>query len=117
MSGKVKLVKTLAKQLKKRLKNSNSTDNMSNSGPIDNAINRGVYNRELRTYHGSKGSQGDKISNNLLERPQAGSKGTLGPGKKGYRNENNDYYLKNHLKVVTKKDGRRVVEDRKKNIY
>jgi hypothetical protein len=77
MSVKGRLAKKLALAVKKRLKSYNSTDNMSSSGPIDNAINRGMYNRPLRTYHGKSGGKGDMIPDNLLDRPKAGSRGIL----------------------------------------
>jgi len=77
MSVKGKLAKKLASAVKKRLKSYNSTDNMSSSGPIDNSINRGMYNRPLGTYHGKSGGKGDMIPDNLLDRPKAGSRGIL----------------------------------------
>lgn len=77
MGVKGKLAKKLASALKKRLKSTNSTDNMSSSGPIDNAIDRGMYNRPLGTYHGKSGGKGDMIPDNLLTAPKAGSRGTL----------------------------------------
>tara|TARA_B100001094_G_C18178628_1_gene799461 strand:+ start:617 stop:970 length:354 start_codon:yes stop_codon:yes gene_type:complete len=77
MGGKGRLIKAGIAKIKKKINSINSTDNMSSSGPIDNAINRGMYNRPLGTYHGKSGAKGDMIPDNLLDRPKAGSRGTL----------------------------------------
>ncbi len=113
MGVKGKLIKKGIAKIKKKINSINSTDNMSSSGPIDNAINRGMYNRPLGTYHGKSGAKGDMIPDNLLDRPTAGSRGTLGPKDKYVENP----ITNTNLKSVIKKDGRRVLEDKSKNIY
>lgn len=113
MGVKGRLIKKGIAKIKKKISSINSTDNMSTSGPIDNAINKGMYNPSYRTHHGTSGAKGDMIPDNLLDRPTAGSRGTLGPKDKYVENP----ITNTNLKYVTKKDGRRVIEDKSKNIY
>ena len=99
----IKQGKKLAKKIKQRR---NSTDNLT-QGPLDKSIKK---QRPIGSgpsiYNPNRVSGGDRIPKNLMTRPEAGTRGTLGPKPK----PDQTLLEKGQLKKI-KRNGRTVIVD------
>lgn len=103
----LKIAKKVGKKAIKKIKQRrNSTDNLTR-GPLDKAIKKQrPQGSGPSIYNPNRVSGGDRIPKNLTTRPEAGTRGTLGPKPK----RNQTLLEKGQLKKI-KRNGRTVIVD------
>lgn len=103
----LKVAKKVGKKAIKKIKQRrNSTDNLT-QGPLDKAIKKQrPRGSGPSIYNPNRVSGGDRIPNNLTTRPEAGTRGTLGPKPK----PDQTMLEKGQLKKI-KRNGRTIIVD------